>query len=61
MDFTHNLRKMTFEGKTYNVLTDEELYDLLESKIFELRYESGAVDLEDFDHFVKERKEKYGL
>ena len=34
MEMKHHLRKMTFEGKSYNVLTDEELEDLIVSEIY---------------------------
>ncbi|WP_329773590.1 hypothetical protein [Catenibacterium mitsuokai] len=58
---THHLRKMTFEGKSYNVLTDEELEDLVVSVIYDRKYKEGNVELVDFDQFVKDREEKYGL
>lgn len=35
MKMKHHLRKMTFEGKSYNVLTDEELEDLIVSEIYD--------------------------
>lgn len=57
----HHLRKMTFEGKSYNVLTDEELEDLVVSEIYDRKYKEGNVELVDFDQFVKDREEKYGL
>ena len=57
----HHLRKMTFEGKSYNVLTDEELEDLIVSEIYDRKYKEGNVELVDFDQFVKDREEKYGL
>ena len=34
MEMKYHLRKMTFEGKIYNVLTDEELKDLIVSEIY---------------------------
>ena len=34
MEMKYHLRKMTFEGKSYNVLTDEELKDLIVSEIY---------------------------
>lgn len=61
MEMKHHLRKMTFEGKSYNVLTDEELEDLIVSEIYDRKYKEGNVELVDFDHFVKDREEKYGL
>ena len=61
MDFTQNLRKMTFDGKTYNVLTDEELQDLIIAAIYDMKYDSEKSELVEFKHFVKERNEKYGL
>ena len=61
MDFTRNLRKMTFDGQTYNVLTDEELQDLITAAIFDLKYESKKVELVDFKYLIKERTEKYDL
>ena len=61
MEMKHHLRKMTFEGKSYNVLTDEELEDLIVSEIYDRKYKEGHVELVDFDQFVKDREEKYGL
>lgn len=61
MEMKHHLRKMTFEGKSYNVLTDEELEDLIVSEIYDRKYKEGNVELVDFDQFVKNREEKYGL
>ncbi len=61
MEMKHHLRKMTFEVKSYNVLTDEELEDLIVSEIYDRKYKEGNVELVDFDQFVKDREEKYGL
>lgn len=61
MEMKHHLRKMTFEGKSYNVFTDEELEDLIVSEIYDRKYKEGNVELVDFDQFVKDREEKYGL
>lgn len=61
MEMKHHLRKMTFEGKSYNVLTDEELEDLVVSEIYDRKYKEGNVELVDFDQFVEDREEKYGL
>lgn len=61
MEMKHHLRKMTFEGKSYNVLTDEELEDLIVSEIYDRKYKEGNVELVDFDQFVKDREEKYGI
>lgn len=61
MEMKHHLRKITFEGKSYNVLTDEELEDLIVSEIYDRKYKEGNVELVDFDQFVKDREEKYGL
>lgn len=61
MEMKHHLRKMTFEAKSYNVLTDEELEDLIVSEIYDRKYKEGNVELVDFDQFVKDREEKYGL
>lgn len=61
MEMKHHLRKMTFEGKSYNVLTDEELEDLIVSEIYDRKYKEGNVELVDFDQFVKDREENYGL
>ncbi len=57
MEMKHHLRKMTFEGKSYNVLTDEELEDLIVSEIYDRKYKEGNVELVDFDQFVKDREE----
>lgn len=35
MEIKHHLRKMIFEGKSYNVLTDEELEDLIVFEIYD--------------------------
>nr|WP_278547187.1 hypothetical protein [Catenibacterium mitsuokai] len=61
MEMKHHLRKMTFEGKSYNILTDEELEDLIVSEIYDRKYKEGNVELVVFDQFVKDREEKYGL
>ena len=61
MEMKHHLRKMTFEGKSYNVLTDEELEDLIVSEIYDKKYKEGNVELVDFDHFLKDWEERYGL
>lgn len=61
MEMKHHLRKMTFEGKSYNILTDEELEDLIVSEIYDRKYKEGNVELVFFDQFVKDREEKYGL
>ena len=61
MEMKHPLSTMTFEGKSYNVLTDEELEDLVVSEIYDRKYKEGNVELVDFDQFVKDREEKYGL
>lgn len=61
MEMKHHLRKMTFEGKSYNILTDEELEDLVVSVIYDRKYKEGNVELVVFDQFVKDREEKYGL
>ena len=52
MEMKHHLRKMTFEGKSYNVLTDEELEDLIVSEIYDRKYKEGNVELVDFDQFL---------
>ena len=57
----HHLRKMKFEGKSYNVLTDEELEDLIVSEIYDKKYKEGNVELVDFDQFLKDWEERYGL
>lgn len=61
MKMKHHLRKMTFEGKSCNFLTDEELEDLIVSEIYDKKYKEGNVEIVDFDQFVKDREEKYGL
>ena len=54
MEMKHHLRKKTFEGKSYNVLTDEELEDLIVSEIYDKKYKEGNVELVDFDQFLKD-------
>ena len=54
MEMKHLLRKLTFEGKSYNVLTDEELEDLIVSEIYDKKYKEGNVELVDFDQFLKD-------
>lgn len=61
MEMKHHLRKMTFEGKSYNVLTDEELEELIVSEIYDKKYKEGNVELVDFDQFLKDWEERYGL
>lgn len=61
MEMKHHLRKMTFEGKSYNVLTDEELEDLIVSEIYDKKYKEGNVELVDFVQFLKDWEERYGL
>lgn len=61
MEFTNRLRKMIFDGKEYNVLTDEELEDLIIAEVFDKRYKDGDVELVDFEKFVRERNTKYDL
>lgn len=61
MEMKHHLRKMKFEGKSYNVLTDEELEDLIVSEIYDKKYKEGNVELVDFDQFLKDWEERYGL
>ena len=63
-----DIRKMVFDGVTYNVLTDEELKNFCEEYALKKELESiheqvenGTMACVDFDTFVKERKEKYGL
>lgn len=54
MEMKHHLRKMKFEGKSYNVLTDEELEDLIVSEIYDKKYKEGNVELVDFVQFLKD-------
>lgn len=54
MEMKDHLRKMKFEGKSYNVLTDEELEDLIVSEIYDKKYKEGNVELVDFDQFLKD-------
>ena len=61
MEMKHHLRKMKFEGKSYNVLTDEELEDLIVSEIYDKKYKEGNVELVDFVQFLKDWEERYGL
>ena len=61
MEMKHHLRKMTFEGKSYNVLTDEELEDLIVSEIYDKKYKEWNVELVDFVQFLKDWEERYGL
>ena len=35
--------------------------DLIVSEIYDRKYKEGNVELVDFDQFVKDREEKYGL
>ena len=54
MEMKHHFRKMKFEGKSYNVLTDEELEDLIVSEIYDKKYKEGNVELVDFVQFLKD-------
>lgn len=40
---------------------DEELDDTLIAEEYDRKYKNGEVELVDFDEFLKDRKEKYGL
>ncbi len=59
-------REMTFDGITYNVLTDEELNDFIyeiklktELEIQHKRLLNGEITTMEFDDFVKKRQLKY--
>lgn len=58
-------KKMTFDGVTYNVLTDEELEEVKHQAYLDYVTEKTLQDLENnsvsYETFVKEKKSKYGI
>lgn len=40
---------------------NEELEDMLIAEEYDRKYKNGEVELVDFDEFMEDRKEKYGL
>lgn len=62
------IRKMVFDGVSYNVLTDEELKVFVKEiefkKELDLQHEkmmNGEVETMDIDDFAKKHCLKYGL
>ena len=43
------------------IYMNEELEDMMIAEEYDRKYQNGEVELIDFDEFVKDRKEKYGL
>lgn len=43
------------------IYMDEELDDMMIAEEYDRKYQNGEVELIDFDEFMKDRKEKYGL
>ncbi|MCD7950536.1 MAG: hypothetical protein LUG12_09805 [Erysipelotrichaceae bacterium] len=61
-----SFRKMTFDGITYNVLTDEELNNFIHEIQFRTKLEfqhkrllNGEITTMEFDDFVKKHQLKY--
>lgn len=62
------IRKMVFDGVSYNVLTDEELKEFVKEvefkKELDLQHEklmNGEIETMDIDDFAKKYRLKYGL
>lgn len=62
------IKKMVFDGISYNVLTDEELKEFVEEiefkKELDLKHEkliNGEVETMDIDDFAMKHRLKYGL
>lgn len=62
------IRKMVFDGVSYNVLTDEELKEFVKEvefkKELDLQHEklmNGEIETMDIDDFAKKHHLKYGL
>lgn len=62
------IRKMVFDGVSYNVLTDEELKEFVKEvefkKELDLQHEklmNGEIETMDIDDFTKKHRLKYGL
>jgi len=62
------IRKMVFDGVSYNVLTDEELKEFFKEvefkKELDLQHEkliNGEIETMDIDDFAKKHHLKYGL
>lgn len=62
------IRKMVFDGVSYNVLTDEELKKFVKEvefkKELDLQHEklmNGEIETMDIDDFAKKHRLKYGL
>ena len=62
------IRKMVFDGVSYNVLTDEELKEFVKEvefkKELDLQHEkliNGEIETMDIDDFAKKHRLKYGL
>ena len=60
------IRKMVFDGVSYNVLTDEELKEFVKEVEFkkDLQHEklmNGEIETMDIDDFAKKHRLKYGL
>ncbi len=62
------IRKMVFDGVSYNVLTDEELKEFVKEvefkKELDLQHEklmNGEIETMDIDDFAKKHRLKCGL
>lgn len=62
------IRKMVFDGVSYNVLTDEELKEFVKEvefkKELDLQHKklmNGEIETMDIDDFAKKYRLKYGL
>lgn len=62
------IRKMVFDGVSYNVLTDEELKEFVKEvefkKELDLQHEklmNGEIETMNIDDFAKKHRLKYGL
>lgn len=54
-------RKIILDGVSYNRFTDEELEDFKTTIAYEERKKNKYFKLIEFEDFIKEREEKYGV
>ncbi len=54
-------RKIILDGVSYNYFTDEELEDFKTTIAYEERKKNKDFKLIEFEDFIKDREEKYGV
>lgn len=58
------IRKMVFDGISYNVMTDDELNEIELKKELDIQHErlmNGEIETMSVDDFAKKHQLKYGL